>query len=163
MNLFDKQKKECLHGIDQSRKGSFDAPIHELIVFINSHNDFFTTSSCSGRIVLFMEGETKKKGCKWLLASHDEIGATHIMEKIEERSDEDDKIDLKYEPFILHVQCRTLECAKLMLKIALGCGYRNSGIVIGKKEKFMLAVRSTHGAEAPLKFNKSVIVSNEIF
>ena len=54
-NVFDKQKEQSLKGIDHSKKGSFDAPIHDLIVFINSHKDFFTTSSCSGRIHIFVE------------------------------------------------------------------------------------------------------------
>ena len=48
--VFDRQKKQTLEGDDQSRKGSIDAPIVDLINFINEHNDFFTTSSCSGRI-----------------------------------------------------------------------------------------------------------------
>ena len=54
-DVFDKQKKESLTGLDHSKKGTFDAPIHDLIVYINSLNDFFTTSSCSGRIIVFTE------------------------------------------------------------------------------------------------------------
>ena len=54
-NVFDKQKEQSLKGIDHSKKGSFDAPIHDLIVYINSHQDYFTTSSCSGRIHIFVE------------------------------------------------------------------------------------------------------------
>lgn len=54
-DVFDKQKAQSLEGIDHSKKGSFDAPIHDLIVLINTNNDFFTTSSCSGRILIFTE------------------------------------------------------------------------------------------------------------
>ena len=50
--LFDKQKAQALQTIDLSRKGSFDNLIHDLIANLNSHVDYFTLSSCSGRIVL---------------------------------------------------------------------------------------------------------------
>jgi len=80
-NVFDKQKVQSLKGIDHSKKGSFDAPIHDLIVFINSQPNFFTTSSCSGRLHIFREGENKKKGCKWLLSSHDPVPTENVVWK----------------------------------------------------------------------------------
>ena len=50
--LFDKQKLETLKTADLSRKGSFDQLIDEFLRCLNKHNDYFTLSSCSGRIVL---------------------------------------------------------------------------------------------------------------
>ena len=50
---FDRQKIAALSGVDLSRKGSIDAPIEELIHYINSQKHYFTTSSCSGRIIVF--------------------------------------------------------------------------------------------------------------
>lgn len=50
--LFDLQKKACLSAVDLSRKGSIDSPILELVAFINDQANFFTTSSCSGRIIV---------------------------------------------------------------------------------------------------------------
>ncbi|RMZ81345.1 hypothetical protein DV738_g2142, partial [Chaetothyriales sp. CBS 135597] len=41
---------------DNSPKGSVDEPIRELIDFINSHPGWCTTSSCSGRVAVFVEG-----------------------------------------------------------------------------------------------------------
>ena len=52
---FRKQKLANLSSIDQSKKGSIDQPIQAFISFVNEHDDFFTTSSCSGRICLFCE------------------------------------------------------------------------------------------------------------
>lgn len=40
-------------GEDKSRKGSVDDRIKDLVCLINSTDDFFTTSTCSGRIILF--------------------------------------------------------------------------------------------------------------
>lgn len=49
---FMQQKEQCLSGVDLSRKGSVDAPILDLVNFINAQPDFFTTSSCSGRTIV---------------------------------------------------------------------------------------------------------------
>lgn len=48
---------------------------------------------------------------------------------------------LKFEPFILHVQCRDLDCAKRLLTISSDTGFRNSGFTFGKAGKVVLAIR----------------------
>ena len=53
--VFKRQKKLCLSGIDNSRKGSIDEAIVNLVCFINGQSNYFTLSSCSGRIHLFEE------------------------------------------------------------------------------------------------------------
>lgn len=40
---------------DSSRKGSIDSHIIELVKYINVHSNYYTTSSCSGRILIFCE------------------------------------------------------------------------------------------------------------
>ena len=52
---FQKQKDSSLSGIDNSRKGNIDAPISDLVTYINCSEDFFTTSSCSGRVSVISE------------------------------------------------------------------------------------------------------------
>lgn len=52
---FQSDKARVLAKADLSRKGSVDEPIRELIHFINSQDSYYTTSSCSGRIVVFSE------------------------------------------------------------------------------------------------------------
>jgi tRNA wybutosine-synthesizing protein 3 len=78
---------------DLSPKGSIDAPIHDLIREINSFEGIVTTSSCSGRISVFLEGRKAdndpqkvagegeesragpggKGGGVWLFISHDPV------------------------------------------------------------------------------------------
>lgn len=57
---------------------------------------------------------------------------------------------LKYEPFIVHVQCLDLTRAHRLLNTALAAGCRNSGITLGKNDKFMVAIRSTSSMEIPI-------------
>lgn len=54
---FDICKKNALLKLqkcDKSPKGSLDIPIADLVNFINNQNDYVTTSSCSGRISIFV-------------------------------------------------------------------------------------------------------------
>lgn len=68
---------------------------------------------------------------------------------------------LKFEPFILHVQCRTLQDAQILHSVAVDSGFRNSGITVGKRGKTMLAVRSTHALEVPLSRKGELMVTEE--
>ncbi|KAG2209211.1 hypothetical protein INT47_005503 [Mucor saturninus] len=73
---------------DKSPKGFIDAPILDLMHVINSHPEYYTTSSCSGRVAMYCEGlekdvestdsdpnaiEKTTKGGQWLYVSHDPI------------------------------------------------------------------------------------------
>ncbi|KAF9997255.1 hypothetical protein BGZ79_009049 [Entomortierella chlamydospora] len=58
---FTSRKKAILVALnsdtpDKSPKGYVDEPLLPLIVLINNHNDYVTTSSCSGRICTYLEG-----------------------------------------------------------------------------------------------------------
>lgn len=64
----------------------------------------------------------------------------------------------KFEPFVLHVQCKDLDSAKLLHSVAINSGFRNSGVSIGKKGKIIMAVRSTHCLEVPLSFKGEILV-----
>lgn len=50
------EKKRVLQDkVDISKKGSVDAPIVHLVQYINDQENYYTTSSCSGRILVFSE------------------------------------------------------------------------------------------------------------
>ena len=53
MQSFQDFKAKTLAKVDLSRKGAIDAPIADLVKEINLGDNFFTTSSCSGRISVF--------------------------------------------------------------------------------------------------------------
>lgn len=158
---FDRQKQTSLSAVDLSRKGSVDAPIEELIQFINSQRNYFTTSSCSGRIIVVdneADGTIKKKGCKWILTSHEEVDGLAVLVCLK---DIEDSAVFKFEPFVLHVQCRSLSDAQLLLSCGVASGFRNSGISMGNKGKFITAIRSTNSLEVPLSHDGKLLVSSE--
>ena len=155
MSFFDRQKESALAGVDLSRKGSIDLPIVKLTEVINSHSDTFTLSSCSGRVVLLREApigqSVRKAGCDWLRVSHEELRPDSVMDSLDTReAGTPGTVVLKFEPFVLHVQCRDVDTARRMCACAVEAGFRNSGITWGRAGKLVMAVRSTHGLEVPI-------------
>lgn len=57
---FKNVKKQILDTADLSKKGSIDESIVNLVNYINSHDDYVTTSSCSGRAILFTSVSNNK-------------------------------------------------------------------------------------------------------
>uniref|UniRef100_A0A3Q3XRL2 tRNA wybutosine-synthesizing protein 3 homolog n=1 Tax=Mola mola TaxID=94237 RepID=A0A3Q3XRL2_MOLML len=148
-------KKQCLNKLDLSKKGSVDEDITHVVSLLNSCEEFFTTSSCSGRIIL-IDGvrdacEVQKQNCVWLFVSH---------QKCTSDESNGDAV-FKFEPFVLHVQCRQLDDAQLVHSVAINSGFRNSGLTVSKTGKIMTAVRSTHGLEVPLSNEGKVLVEEE--
>ena len=52
---FAADKARVLGQVDLSRKGSVDAAIVPLLVYVNAQECFYSTSSCAGRLVVFAE------------------------------------------------------------------------------------------------------------
>ncbi|KAM9000490.1 tRNA wybutosine-synthesizing protein 3 homolog isoform 1-T1 [Sarcophilus harrisii] len=159
---FQKWKTQSLNKADLSRKGSVDEDVVELVQLLNGREQFFTTSSCAGRILLLdgnMDGsETQKQNCPWLWVTHRPCAKEDVLSAL--KSARGDAV-LKFEPFVLHVQCRQLRDAQVLHSAAVDSGFRNSGITVGKRGKTMLAVRSTHGLEVPLSQRGRLMVTEE--
>eukprot|EP00057_Strongylocentrotus_purpuratus_P004856 XP_003729633.1 PREDICTED: tRNA wybutosine-synthesizing protein 3 homolog [Strongylocentrotus purpuratus] len=156
-----KTKASRLKCTDFSRKGEIDQFIISLVEIINS---YFTTSSCSGRIILFSESldeySVRKKGCRWLFVSHESASTADIISALDLEETKGEAV-FKFEPFVLHVQCETTEHARKMHQAAVASGFRNSGITIGNGGKIMAAIRSTHGLEVPLTKEGRLLVSED--
>ncbi|XP_072275583.1 tRNA wybutosine-synthesizing protein 3 homolog [Pyxicephalus adspersus] len=147
---------------DLSKKGSVDKDIEEIVQHINLQDCYFTTSSCSGRIIIINENPdlsiVQKENCSWLFVTHDFCSVDDVVTALPKASGD---AVLKFEPFVMHVQCCTLEDAQCLHNVAINSGFRNSGITVGKKGKIIMAVRSTHCLEVPLSHKGKCLVSNE--
>ncbi|XP_071985353.1 tRNA wybutosine-synthesizing protein 3 homolog isoform X2 [Engystomops pustulosus] len=160
--LFMHWKLQATRKTDLSKKGSVDKDIEDIVRDINLQDCFFTTSSCSGRIILIDESPdasiVQKQNCSWLFVTHDLCRKEDAISGLQKASGD---AVLKFEPFVLHVQCRALEDAQLLHGVAIDSGFRNSGITVGKKGKIIMAVRSTHCLEVPLTRDGKILVSDE--
>lgn len=160
---FDVAKRNVLGKLDKSPKGSIDAPILDLIHAINGHPDYVTTSSCSGRIAVYASAEDGERAHRasvrgrWLLVEHRPVEPSELMAVLSREALAAHaqagltRAVLKAEPAIVHVQCRDIPAARLMMQVATGCGFRESGISVGSRAKVMLAIRTTSNSmEVPL-------------
>lgn len=174
-NAFDQKKKHILQQItdttddspDKSPKGYIDAPLLPLIELINAHPDLVTTSSCSGRVSVYLEGEkshsrpgSKGLGGRWLFITHEVKELANWWPSVKDQSiecnndtesNDNDPINKRYvlykfEPMILHVKCRDLATAQKLYKVAMDCGYRESGI--GSNN--LVGIRTSMGLDVPI-------------
>jgi tRNA wybutosine-synthesizing protein 3 len=159
---FDLQKRLCLEKLykpDHSRKGNVDEPIISLIEYINNLKDYYTTSSCSGRIQLLTESE-KKPDVKWLFVSHEMVTEDDILDALSQdhlKNYSDDRVWLRQENMIIHVACRTFEDADKILKIARDTGLRRSGI-IADSNIIIVEICSTEKMDVPVAEKGELLV-----
>ncbi len=111
---------------EENSQGRVDKQILPLLELINSIPDYFTLSSCAGRIVLFAEGEKKYEG-EWIFKTHDFANPEEVYNAYINYEGEK-PLFLKAEPFIIHIEARTLEKAKELLDLAYSIGLKRSGI-----------------------------------
>jgi len=164
MKDFDSQKKLCLNKLyqsDKSRKGEIDELIIPMIEYLNSLNDYYTTSSCSGRIMLLTESD-KKPDVKWLYVSHDVVDEERIINTLRELNNNmpRERIWLRQENMILHVACRTMVCADALLKISRDIGLRRSGI-IADSNNIIVEICSTERMDIPLSDDGKLVVDED--
>uniref|UniRef100_A0A8D0GR00 tRNA wybutosine-synthesizing protein 3 homolog n=1 Tax=Sphenodon punctatus TaxID=8508 RepID=A0A8D0GR00_SPHPU len=162
---FGHWKEQRLARADGSRKGSVDELIAGIVELLNGQDGFCTTSSCSGRLLLVQAlsrdssgFEVQKQNCSWLMVTHQACATEDVVTALQEATDD---AVFKFEPFILHVQCRELKDAQLLHSVAIGSGFRNSGITVSTKGKIMMAVRSTHCLEVPLSQRGKLMVTED--
>lgn len=136
---FASAKQDALEREDRSIKGSIDNHILELCGFINSLPDYYTTSSCSGRIVLSSTPESgKKDDFKWLFVSHDSIGFYNIKNELASLPGEE--VWFRFEPFIIHIVADSVDNANRLLRIARCTGIKRSGIISISDDKVVLEI-----------------------
>ena len=161
---FLRRKKSVLSKIDKSSIGKWDEKIVSLCKKINKSNNYYTTSSCSGRIVL-MIGQEKKSHSLFLTISHELISfnwlKNNLNKIIKNKKFSRLLIKLKCEPPILHVICRDLENASLLLEKAKSSGMKHSGIhYLGKNP--ILEINGDDRLEFPI-IDKNKILIDDYF
>lgn len=158
MNPFQKRKKDILSKSDKSSIGKWDKKIEGLCDKINSLENYYTTSSCSGRIILMIDAEKKGKDL-FVFVSHDKISFEELKNELNLALKRNESIKFKFEPCILHVSCKTLEDAEKFLEKGKLAGWKKSGI-IGMKNGITLELNSTEKLEFPIIQDKKILVDD---
>ena len=156
---FNQRKKSILSKIDKSSKKRWDKKIISLCEKINLSDNYYTTSSCSGRIVLMIDQDKKEKGL-FLKVYHELINFKELKKDLDEIIKKDKRIKFKSEPCILHVACKSLEHAQKLLNKAKLAGWKKSGI-IATRNRFVVELNSTEKLEFPIIENKKILVDDK--
>ncbi len=159
MDAFNKRKKDVLSKMDKSHKNRWDEKIAELCKKINYLDDYYTTSSCSGRAVLIIN-QDKKDSNLFISVYHEKISLKMLKGDINSALKTGKNIKFKLEPCILHVNCRTLNDAEEICSKAKSVGWKKTGI-IGMKNGFSVELNGTDRLEFPVIENKKILVDDE--
>lgn len=149
---FDNEKKTYLAKADKSKKGEIDEKIIPLLDLINAHPDYYTTSSCSGRVYLW-RGSGKKNETEWLKVSHDLI-KDHFLQINESRL-----VWLRLEGMIMHVACRDLNAANHLLEEVRHL-YKKS-CILSASNKIIVEIRGSEFIEMPLYEDGTLLFSGD--
>jgi tRNA wybutosine-synthesizing protein 3 len=131
-----------------SEKDEVDEDIRALLTLLNDSQDYYTSSSCAGRIVLLeIPSIGDKKGAVFLGRWHRQIESSELISAA--KKSEKGMIWLLAQAPILHAGAKTISAADELLKTAISCGFKDSGLKsLGKK--IIIEVCSTERLDAPI-------------
>jgi|FLOH01.1.fsa_nt_gi tRNA wybutosine-synthesizing protein 3 len=164
MILFDTSKERTIKKMnedDRSNKGSVDKPIRKLVALINKTKNFYTTSSCSGRVIVIkIPASGRKIDAEFIYRTHDLADGNKLNTVINELLNytSGDSIWFRQEPAILHVSARTIDDASKLLRLVRPIGFKRSGIFEAEK-RVILELVSTERIDAILARDGKILVN----
>ena len=157
---FQESKKKQLSKKDISSIGKWDVKIKGLCEKINKKEEYYTTSSCAGRIMLIKKLDKKAKDV-FLFKSHKKISFNEIKKALEEVGKKYKAlVDFQQTTCILHVACDSLNSAQELVNKAKFVGWKHSGIMATKK-RFMIELHGTEKLEFPIISEGKVLVDDD--
>ena len=164
------------------KKKAIDKKAISICGFLNSQKDYFTSSSCAGRIVLLgvPKGEDKqgsyfhrkwhrKVSFKELWESLNADASIETAEFTPERrkkfegkiGSKNDEIWFKLDAFIFHFGCSSLEKANRLISAIQEAGIKRYGITVAKQGKFMIEITGTQNIAIPVKKGNKIFIDRE--
>ena len=158
MRKFKQQKEKAVNELKASIKvGDVDEALIPLLAKINSLEEYYTTSSCAGRISILQDLGGKGVN-KFVEKWHGIVEPDEVLDKIKPMRG---TLWFRFEPPIIHVVARTLEHADSFMTKAREAGFKRSGIQSFKDERIVMEILSTERIDAPLAAEGKALVSEE--
>jgi len=157
--FFD-SKEIALKSLEKaSMEDRVDKKILSLLKIINKSSEFYTTSSCSGRIVLLeIPSIGDKRNARFVGIWHRKIKLKEL--KLSLKNAKTGLLLLLAQPPIIHICSKTNKSADNMIKLANRSGFKNSGFKSIDK-KFVVEVCSTERLDAPIGKNGIIFCDDE--
>jgi len=150
---FTKNKKQTLEKLQIAKKEKLvDIGIIPIIDIINSNKNYYTSSSCYGRIVLLeLPDLGDKKNAEFLGKWHRKIKPEDVFLALEKSSGKGQIWFLAQSP-IIHVYAKNIESADKLVKIAVTCGFKNTAFKTSEKN-IIVEIASTERIDSPVGLN----------
>lgn len=159
-SIFQSQKKIAMKRLQEAKEnGEVDSAMLQLLDHVNSLRDFYTTSSCAGRISLFHDLGSKRED-DWLGKWHREVEfeeARNVMKELPSQG----IVWFLHEPAIIHIVSREFDKAIDLLNIARESGFKKVGIQSCKEERILVEICSTERIDAPVVNDGKILVNEE--
>lgn len=157
--MFERHKEKAIKKLRKAIKDKeVDSSALNLLSIMNSHLDYFTSSSCYGRIVL-IDFSGKKRKSKFIERWHAPVEFMDIKNALDRVSG--NQIWIRSEPLILHISCKNLEAANKILEIKNKCGIKRGGIFHINKDRIQIELQGTHTMESLLKKKDKMLVDED--
>lgn len=156
-NMLKKHHTQTLK--DAIDKGFVDSPVIPFLLDVVNIPDIYTSSSCSGRIMLLhTDKEENKKFSEFENRYHRLVTFEEIKKDIE--SFKDGYLWLKVEPFIFHFATKDYNKAKDILDFCRDLGLKKAGIISAKDGRFTCEVTNTVFISTLVKMDDKQLVSD---
>jgi tRNA wybutosine-synthesizing protein 3 len=156
---FNEHKQQALKKLEKAiHNKKVDSKILPILYSINDSNEFFTTSSCAGRIIVLQLPEIgDKKQAVFLGRWHRTVSEDEVVSALDQYMS--GQIWLLAQPPIFHIGCKTLENANLLMKTGIMSGFKHSGIrsISGQ---IIVELQSTERMDIPLGYNGKQVIPN---
>ncbi|HLC37139.1 MAG TPA: hypothetical protein VJK05_06070 [archaeon] len=122
--------------------------------------NYFTSSSCAGRILLLAAlGKGTKKEMYFHKRWHRKVKFSELWKEIENFNGE--KLIFKMEAFILHLGARNFEYAEKALKLMKEAGVKKGGIIATKPGKFLIELAGTNAISLSIIDNNKILIEKD--
>jgi tRNA wybutosine-synthesizing protein 3 len=152
---------------DKICEGEVDKEILPIIEKINSNPNYFTTSSCAGRIALIELPEIgDKEGAEFLGKWHGEVKVEEVKTAYSKVKDATTVFLLAQSP-IIHVRCKNMESAVALRNIAVESGLKYSTLKSltlnsnSEPQKIVVEILSSENIHVPIAKNKKMYPSED--
>ncbi len=155
LDIFSQRKEAFIRRLlEECEKGLVDFDIKDFLIEFNKlARDYFTTSSCSGRIIL---AETKRLALaksshefRFIKKWHRPVTMDEILHVLREANYRN--VWLLVRAPIIHFTARSIEHAYSILKIAQQAGFKHSGIISLREDgETVVEVQADDRLDVPL-------------
>ncbi len=145
------KKERALNLLTLAKKnGKVDLGVKRILDIINGVPEYYTTSSCSGRVVVLSLPELgDKKNASFLNKWHEPPVTSDDLKKTLEKHTSSNMVFLQMQAPIFHVCCSSIDAADRLVKIGILAGLKNSSIK-RFSSPYLVELNGTERMDVPL-------------